>query len=238
MNRTRSTVLTYFILALAVLSSTANAQVTIVPDTSRLLMAGGKGIVITPPDMATVSLGVYVLDPDLRKAKSESDTVVKHLLQVMTDLGLPADDVSSSAISIEPQYTDEKQPVFRGYEVSRTIEVILRDLAKLDTLIDNSIQAGANREFAVTLQSSREKELREKALSMAIEDAKSQATRLASGFGVKLGPVRSIRPGSDYSGSRLAASTTISYGHGTFAPGTIRFEAEVSVTFLLESSSP
>ena len=117
------------------------------------------------------------------------------------------------------------------------MEVTLRDLIKLDTLIDRAIQTGANRQFAVTLQSSREKELREQALSMAIEDAKSQAARLAAGFGVKLGPVRSIRPGLD-SANALRAGATISYGHGTFAPGTIRFEEGVSITFLLDPSSP
>lgn len=225
------------VVAAVAWSSAGWAQITIVPDTSRLLTAGGRATVVATPDMASVSLGVYVLDPDLRKAKGASDRIVRGLLQVADDLGLPPADVSSSALDIEPQYSDDKQPVFRAYEVSRTVEVTLRDLAKLDALIDRAIQAGANRQFAVTLQSSRERELREQAMSMAMENAKAQAARLAAGFGVKLGPVRSIRPGLD-SGNGASMGATISYGHGTFAPGTIRFEEGVSVTFLLVPSAP
>ncbi|HVR06701.1 MAG TPA: SIMPL domain-containing protein [Thermoanaerobaculia bacterium] len=224
-------------LTLLALPGAANAQLVIVPDTSRVVTAGGKATVVTSPDMATVSLGVYVLDRNLRSAKGASDKSVKGLLQMVADLGIAPEDISSAAVNIEPKYTEDKQPVFQGFEVSRTIEVTLRDLAKLDMLIDQSIQAGANRNFAVTLQSSHEKELREKALAMAIEDARSEAARLAAGFGVTLGPVRSIRPSLD-SSRTMASGATISYGQGTFMPGTIRVEAEVSVTFLLDPSSP
>jgi hypothetical protein len=50
-------------------------------------MAGGRATVIAPPDMARVSLGVYVLDPDLRRAKS-ADNIVKGLLRVTADLAV------------------------------------------------------------------------------------------------------------------------------------------------------
>jgi len=213
----------------------SSAQITLYPDPSPKLSVTGHGEVVAAPDMAVVSLGVYVLDKDLRKGKATSDVSVKRLLQVALALGAKGDDVVSSNLSIDPSYSEGKTREFLGYEISRSVEVTLRDLGKLDELVDQAIQSGANREFSVSLKSSQEAEFQRQAVALAVEDAKAQAARLASGFGVKLGTVRSISPGGERGTTTYSASAAaISYGRGTFAPGTIRFHADVSASFLLE----
>jgi uncharacterized protein YggE len=219
---------------LALIGVPVTAQVTFVPDPTPRITVTGTGAAMAQPDMATVSLGVYVLDRDLRKGKSSSDVILKRLLQLTQTLGIAPDDVSSSVLNIGPEYSEAKPPEFLGYEVSRSVTVTLRDLSKLDQLVDQAIEAGANREFNVSLTSSREQQLRQEAMTLAIDDAKAQAARLASGFGARLGPVRLINPGSGQAVRAAASAAFITYGHGTFAPGTIQFQADVSVTFLLE----
>jgi uncharacterized protein YggE len=221
-----------FTLALA--SPTVAGQMTIVPDRTPSLSVVGTGEVIVQPDMARVSLGVYVFDRDLRKAKASSDGSVRRLLDVASSYGVKAAEVSSSGLNIIPKYSEAKEPEFLGYEVSRSIELTLRDLSRMDGLIDEAIQAGANRDFSVALQSSQERELRQKAVSLAVDDAKAQAARLAAGFGVSLGPVRSISPGGRNSGSVSYSVSSVSFGHGAFSPGSIRLSAEISVAFLLQ----
>jgi uncharacterized protein YggE len=191
-------------------------------------------VVEAQPDIATVALGVYVLDRDLRKAKAASDATVKLLLDLTATLSIAPADVASSALNIEAQYSDADVPEFLGYAVSRSVNVTLRDLSKLDQLVDRAIDAGANREFGVELASSRLRELQDQALSAAIEDAKVQAGRLAVGFGARLGAVRQISPSSGPNTMRSASVSTITFGSGTFAPGTIKVKSEISVTFLLE----
>ena len=204
----------------------------LIPDPTPRISITGVGVVSTQPDMANVSFGIYILDRDLTRAKKESDAVMNRLLGVLASLNTQQVDISASGINIEPKYAESKASEFTGYEISRSIDVVLRDLSKLDQLIDKAIQSGANREFKVNLLSSREKELREQAVSLAIEDAKNQATRLVSGFGAKLGAVRNIS--TDSRGASLYSAVSVSFGKGTFVPGTIRIEAQLSVTFLIQ----
>jgi uncharacterized protein YggE len=121
-----------------------------VPDPTPRVSVVGSGKLDVQPDRASVTIGVYVLDPALRKAKASSDTVVARLFEVTRRMNLAAGDVSSSVISVEPKYSEAEAPDFLGYEVSRSVNIDLSDLSSLDRLIDDAIEAGANRDISVT----------------------------------------------------------------------------------------
>jgi uncharacterized protein YggE len=224
----------YLSAAVLLLASSASAQIIFAQDPTPRVTVAGMGAVEAQPDTATVILGVYVLDRDLHKAKAASDASVVRLLDVTKSLALDPRDVASSVLSIEPKYSDAPKPEFLGYEVSRSVTVTLRDLSKLDQLVDHAIDAGANRQFNVELTSSHLNELQDRAMALAVDDAKAQANRLASGFGAKLGPIRQIGPSSGSNTMRMASAATVHFGSGTFAAGTITVKSEISVTFLLE----
>lgn len=209
----------------------STAQVIFAPDPTPRTTVDGSGVIVTQPDQALVSLGVYVIDRDLQKAKLASDGAIDRLLTIATELLLPKEFTSTSSLSIEPKYSEEASPQFLGYEVSRSMDVTLADLTKLDALIDHAIRAGANRDFSISLRSSREKELKEEALVLAAKDARHQAEKIASALGAKVGDVRTIGSGSRTSTAAMAS--TVSFGRGTFRPGSIRVEASLSITFLL-----
>jgi hypothetical protein len=90
--------------------------------------------------------------------------------------------------------------------------VVLRELARLDQLVDLAIAAGANREFRVGLTTSRLRELQDQAMNLALEDAKAQAQRLATGFGAKVGAVRSIGSSTGNYSMRLTSSAAPGFG--------------------------
>ena len=69
-------------------------------------------------------------------------------------------------------------------------------------------------------------------MPIAIDDAKAQANRLATGFGAKLGRIRTIGPSSG--GNALYSGSTVRFGAGSFAPGTIHVKSAITVTFLLD----
>lgn len=209
-----------------------SAQLMFVPDPTPRITVDGSGVIVTAPDEAAVSLGVYVIDRDLQKAKVVSDSAIAKLLAVAAELGLKEEHVSTSSINIDPQYSDETTPQFLGYEVSRSMDVTITDLAKLDLLIDRAIRAGANRDFNISLRSSREKELKEQALVLAAQDARRQAEKIAGALGSKVGQVRQV--GAASRGASAASASTLSYGRGTFKAANIRVEATLSITFVLE----
>jgi uncharacterized protein YggE len=221
--------------AIAILmgSAAVSAQVTFVPDQTPRITVDGRGSLTERPDMAGVSFGVYGLNQDLHTAKSGVDAAIGRLLKVADALGVDKKDVTASSLYVGPHYTDDTSHTFLGYEVIRAVDITLRDLARLEELIDSAIRAGANRDFIISLKASGEGALRERATMLAVEDAKAQAARIAGAFGMKLGAVRTISPGSRSVSSFAATSVSRGVGTGTFLPSSITVAAEVSVTFML-----
>jgi uncharacterized protein YggE len=233
MRRMRARVIVLTIAAVALLSTGARAQVTIVPDTSRTIHVTGRSTVSASPDTATVELGVFADDPSPKKAKAVVDEVIRKIVVVARDLGVADTSVRTAAVNVEPRYADEQQTKFLGYEATRTITVVLRDISKLDDLLDGAVAAGANRNFDVQLTSSKQEQLRQEALEAAVDAAKAQAQAIVQKLGARLGPVRTINlekaPATVlYSAARVAANSA------RFLPGDLKIDAEVSLTFILE----
>ena len=230
------TLVATLILSIVGLASEAGAQITFVPDTTRRLSVDGVGEVSAPPDIATVTLGVYALEEDLEKSKEQVDAVMTRLLQLASELEIQTADLKTSAVTVYPEYTTEDVPTFRGFEVTRSLTVELRDLTKLDALFDGAVKAGANRDFSVAIDSSQRDQLAREATRRAILDAKRQAAEAAKQLGVTLAGVRSINLNPQSRSTHSAASS--GPGEGIFLPGEVTVEGRVSVVFLLEDVEP
>jgi uncharacterized protein YggE len=70
----------------------------------------------------------------------------------------------------------------------RTVEVTLRQLDKLNSLLDGALKAGLNEIRSVSLGVAQPEKYKDEARKAAIDDAIHQAQQLASGFNSKLGP--------------------------------------------------
>jgi uncharacterized protein len=220
------------ILGAALASTTANAQITIVPDTSRVIHVAGRSTVSATPDTATVELGVFAIDPIAKKAKAVVDQTVARVVQLARGLQVPDTAVTTGAVNIEPRYVDERETKMLGYQATRTVTVVLKDITKLDALLDGGVEAGANRNFNVELSSSKLEQMRQQALEAALDAAKAQAESVVQRLGTRLGPVRTI--------SLEKAPATVSYSAGRvaanaarFLPGDIKVDAEVNLTYSL-----
>ena len=198
-----------------------HAQVTFVPDQTPRITVDGHAAITERPDVAVVSFGVYALNQDLRTAKASVDAAIGRLIKLAETLHIDTKDVSASSLNVASHYSEEKMPKFVGYEVTRIAEITLRDLARLDELIDGAIQAGANRDFNISLKVSTEAALRERAVMLALEDAKTRAARMAGAVGLKLGAVRSISPGSRSTSAFSVGSLARGIGAGTYLPSSI-----------------
>jgi uncharacterized protein YggE len=214
------------------LPSAARAQITIVPDPARTIYVAGRGVVSVVPDTAEVTLGVAVRDVELKKAKTTVDSAMQRMIAVAEHLGIVPADMRTSSMNVAPQYGDDASRRFLGYDVTRSVTVTVRDLAKLEPLLDGAIDAGANREFDVSLSSSRFAQLKQEALSKAIADCRAQAEFAAAKLGLRVGAVRSA---SLTKASGGFASAYVTSGP-RFLPGQITVDAEAAVTFILDEA--
>ena len=224
-------------MVLNALCDSAIAQVTILPDATRTVSVTGRGSVTAAPDTASAEVGVSVVDPDARRAKAAVDASVAKIVSLARSLGIADESVTTTAVNIEPRYDENNPARLRGYEVAQSVTVVVKDLAKLDSFLDGAVQAGANRNFDVSLTSSRETALKRQALTLALQAAKEQAEAAAQQLGVRLGGVRNINlnPTSGYS---AVSSARVAVAQGArFLPGTIKIDADVSVVFLIDVAS-
>src|SRR5258708_27295764 len=200
---------------LAFVGRAAEGKVTIVPDTSRSIHVTGRATVSAKPDTATVELGVFADDASPKKAKAVVDQAIGRIVSLARDLAIADTNIRTGAIKMERGYTDERESKLLGYQATRTVTVVLREIEKLDSLLGGAVAAGANRNFDVQLSSSKPEELWQKALEAAVDALRAQAESIVERLGAPLRLVRTI--------SLETAPAPVLYSGAGVAPNSAKF---------------
>ena len=149
-------------------------------------------------------------------------------------------DISSANLRTQPDYDYQNgKSILKGYRAVRTVEVTVRQLDKLNGLLDGALKAGLNEIRSVSLGVAQPEKYKDEARKAAIDDAIHQAQQLASGFKSKLGPVYSVRYHvSNYQPSPMVrmmkADAAPVSAQETYEQPTIQFDDQVDVVFQLE----
>ncbi|MCE9685892.1 oxidative stress defense protein [Shewanella sp. AS16] len=155
----------------------------------------GVGKVTVAPDMAEINVEVTVTEASAKAAKDASDVAVAGFIARLQAAGITKDEIQSANLNLQPQYHYEKDqpPKLSGYQASRQLTVTVKDLPRLNEILDSALEEGLNKVNNISLRSSKELEYAAKARQAAIEDAKQKAKSLAQGFELKLDGVWQIR---------------------------------------------
>lgn len=217
-------------IVITLLAIACFAKLTLGED-SRTVAVSGHGEIEVEPDIAVVEMGIYVFDRDLLKAKQETDGKITSVLGVYKKLGIKLEDVRTTEMNAKPKYKQRNDDwEFVGYEITRSVRVTVRQMTQLNDVLKKSIEAGANRLEEISLSSSKGEELKDQALTQAIENAKRRATRLANGFGAKVGKVITIEDGRHSDGEiRYNLLFAPVFGDAAYQPGRIKITADVQV---------
>lgn len=231
--------------ACCVAAGSALADTTLLPP---MVNVSGQGEVKAMPDIAYVNLGVEARKPSLAEARAEVTAAVERLLALTRELKIDPKLVDASQMQVQPDYRWNERDstrVLLGYVVGRQLQVELRDLDKLGTLLERAVSAGANQIGGARLDSSRRKELEREALVKAVEDARQDAETLARSAGVKLGPVYSLSASSEampmyYAKAERAmvAGAPADAAAETYDVGEMKFTANVGAQWQLLIATP
>jgi uncharacterized protein YggE len=155
----------------------------------------GQGRVTGIPDTLTLDLGVAVLRDSVDEATGEAARLADALIAALSDNGVAEEDIQTSNYSIWPEwdYRNETQTL-RGYRVTNTVTVKIRDLDRAGATIDAATAAGGDEIVVNGLRFSIEdnEELLELARANAWNDAEEKARQLARLAGIELGTPVSI----------------------------------------------
>ena len=222
-----------------------------------VITVSGTAEVQVAPDEAVFSIDVTKTNKDLQAAKRLNDESVGKILELTRRFSILPQNVQTTQIAVDMKYESIRDAktriysddgdeigkrVFKGYEVSKSVTVRLIDLSRFEEFFAEVLQTGVSAVNSVKFETSKLRENKDKAREMAMKAAKEKAMAMTAAVGQTVGRAIKITEGN-VGGQMLANyssnSNTIATGGVfteslvTFAPGAIKIEAHVTVSFLL-----
>lgn len=179
------------LLAIDFLHISYPIEVTTTTRSSELAVVG-EGKVEVKPDVAVVRVGITVNDvPTVQEARQKINETNNAIIAAMKELGISEEDIKTSQYSIHPSY-DVKQDEVQTYDGNVSVEIKARSTDQVADITTRATEAGANDIYGTEFRVEDVSKYREEARNKAIEDARTQAQKLAKELGIRLGKVTNI----------------------------------------------
>lgn len=193
MKRTIALILASVILLGALAGCAAPAASSSTPQT-RTLSAYGNGEVYLVPDLAYVYVGVRVDADDVATALNKNNVQSQQVAEAVKGFGVETKDIQTSNFNVYPMtdYNPNGEVSRKYYVVENTINITVRDLSKLGSLLDAVVRSGANTINGITFDVENKDEAMAQARDAAIEKARQQADGIAKAAGVTLGKLQNV----------------------------------------------
>ncbi|MBU4143061.1 SIMPL domain-containing protein, partial [Patescibacteria group bacterium] len=157
------------------------------------ISVSGEGKVFAKPDIGQVSLSVISDALTVAAAQKDNTDKMNKITKAIKDLGVKEEDLKTTNYSVSPRYQySAGKSIIIGYEVTQTLEVKIRDLAKVGDILDKATGVGANQVGSLSFTFDDPEKLNSEARQKAIDNAKTKARDLAKSLGVSLGKVVSF----------------------------------------------
>jgi uncharacterized protein YggE len=226
-------------LLTAVTAAPATAQDTgsVATDQTATVTVLGHGSVAVKPDTATLSIGVSVTDPDLAQAQQEATRLMTKVIAAVKANGVKDDDIQTAYYNVYAitRYDENGNPSgIVSYQVSNQVQVTVRDLGKVESVLEDAVTAGANTIYGVSFGIADPSAAKSQARAEAVADAKQRAEELAAAAGLTLGRVVSMSEGVLQSSPYFAGQGAGGQGGaGPVESGSLAVTVDVQVTYEL-----
>jgi uncharacterized protein len=162
------------------------------------ITVSGQGKVERAPDTAKIIFTVRNESRDVKTAQNIVSKKIDELTSALKEAGIEEKYIKTNAYNSYPQYSYPQvactalgcprpgSPVIRGYEVSHTIELSIKDLEKIETVLGILGQNGVTEIQGPNLGFEDDAKVAREARAKAIADAKTEARTLARDLGVDL----------------------------------------------------
>jgi uncharacterized protein YggE len=140
-----------------------------------------------------VSLGVSIQRDRAGDASIEAANLMDAVIASLIANGVAEDDIQTTQLSLDPVYNYDRNPaVIVGYNATNIVSVTIRDLAKIGTIVDAAVDAGATNIGGISFRVDDSAALTVQARDAAMAEAKAVADQLAAAAGVEITGVVSI----------------------------------------------
>lgn len=158
----------------------------------------GEGKVLAKPDVGIASLSILTDGATSKAAQDQNNKRSAAVVDFLKKNGVEEKDIRTTGYNIYPQYAyPSSRPQISSYQVNQTMEIKIRDISKVSSILDGVVTAGINQVYNLSFQVDNPEQLRAEAREKAIEDAKKKAEHLKGQLGIKLGKVIGFNETSD-----------------------------------------
>lgn len=224
------------------MAQTSTQEVSYNP--AQMIKVVGQGSVRIKPDIARTSIGVETLAETVKEAVQQNESQMKAILTALKASGIAEKDIQTTNYSIyferPPEIPFAAEPSTEKtklqYRVSNMVNVTIRDLEKVDDVLDAVIEAGANNIWGVSFSLEDSKNAQADARAKAIADAQERAKALAELSGVTLGPVMSVSEvigGGAVPVPVAVVERAAVAGGGPISPGELEITYQVEVSYFI-----
>ena len=223
--------------AMTAAPATALAQAAPASD-GTLLSVSSRAEARKAPDIATFSAGVVTQAADGNAALRQNAEQMNRVLAAIKAAGVADKDVQTSGISLTPQYRYEENqpPRITGYQASNTVNVKLREVAKMGKVLDALVASGANQVNGPSFGIDDPEPLYDRARLDALKAARARAETYAGALGVRVRRIVSISEGGAAMPSpmpRMAMMKAEAYDSTPVAAGESSVSVNLDVVFEL-----
>jgi uncharacterized protein YggE len=228
-----------FLLATALSAAPAFAQ------ESGTISISGIGEVSGAPDTAFINSGVTTQGATAKEALDANSKAMADLLETLKTAGIEGRDIQTSGFSVNPNYvySDARDangyqlpPKINGYQVFNTVNVRIRDLDILGSVLDKSVSVGANTVNGITFTIADPSKLYDEARKLAFADARKKAELYAGIAGEELGGIRNITENQGFSQPQpyMMKAASADAAAVPIATGELSYQINVQVTWDLD----
>jgi uncharacterized protein len=205
----------------------------------RIVKTTGIAELKVTPDLAVIQLGVERQSVSARTAKAAVASASRKILAELNGLGIEEKDVQTAYLSLQPMIDYRKGLRITNFTAEQSLSVTVRDLSKIDTVMDSVISAGANQIEGIEYGSSGLRRYKDEARDEAAHAAREKADALARALGGQIGktysveeiqqtdeyygPIAGVPPNVFLADKRSRAPST--------APGELTVRASIVVSF-------
>ncbi len=166
---------------------------------SDTIVVSGTGRVLAKPDIAVAEVAISVEGATAEATQDDASKKSVAVVDYLKKAGVKEADIRTSGYNIGPVY-DYSNGLNRikGYQVTQSLTVKIRDMDKANTILDGVVAAGANQVNGIRFEVDEPDKVKAEARKKAIDDANAKADELRDQLGVRLGKIVSFSESGDY----------------------------------------
>lgn len=212
---------------------------------ARTITVTAEGKTTVSPDLAEISFSVLSQGKDPQTLSANNNDKMNAVLQFVKAQGIDDKDLTTTDYNLSPNYQYDRNTqrnFITGYTLTQTVQVKVRDLNKVATVLSGLAPLGVNQIGGVNFTFDDPEKFLAVARADAFVKAEAKAKEMATAAGASLGMVMSVAennyiptPRALYMGANSAAGLggVETASAPTIQPGTQDVTDNVSITYEL-----